>query len=209
MNFYYYFQLPKLTIIALSLATILSLSQCGSNSENPQKPSDNSNTDTSLTVSTPPLLTEDFAKYITEFSSRDFPQRYDAQWLQDFRREEGLKEISPKECEKYLYGREVLNSSQKMSDSGSTSYYYAHNISSTEQYIALVTISYTSSQARVFLSTYKRNGELQQSLLLWEDRAEEQDYAKIAVEDGELTVEVQQEEKARYLVEEGGAIRLI
>ncbi len=162
-------QLKSICLTSLLFAVTVSLVCCNSESANPpQQPP--TLTDSLQTIEPTAVLSEQFASFIQNFPLSSFGKPYDLAWLNSFMEERQIMEISPKDCEKYFYGKPVQSAIGEIELPPNTPFYYVERLPTTDYYITLIFTDLAEPMPSTYLCTYKRDGSFIQGITLHQSK---------------------------------------
>lgn len=119
------------------------------------------------TVQPPMVITQGFASFLKEFPAREGAIVYDSKWLQAFIMGEGVREISPKDCERYIYGKSIISEKNEQHLlPADYAYYYVGRLPDNGQYITIVFTDLSDGDISTYLCTYQRDGQFISGIIL-------------------------------------------
>ncbi len=122
----------------------------------------------------PVIPSSEFIQFTNGFSTRLGNINYDQEWLEEFTQESKIREISPKVCEEFIYGKEVWNHGlentadcyNKKEIPKDKPYYYVGQIADSGNYTILIFSDLEEEATETYLCTYAKDGTFISGIVL-------------------------------------------
>ncbi|MFT5618189.1 MAG: hypothetical protein ACI85I_001420 [Arenicella sp.] len=122
----------------------------------------------------PVIPSSEFIQFANGFSTRLTNINYNEEWLEEFTQESKIREISPKVCEEFIYGKQVWNHGleniadcyNKKKISEDKPYYYVGQIAESGNYTILIFSDLEEQATETYLCTYGKDGAFKSGIVL-------------------------------------------
>ncbi len=122
----------------------------------------------------PVIPSSEFIQFTNGFSARLANINYDEKWLEEFTQDAKIREISPKVCEEFIYGKQVWNHGlenvadcyNKKEISDDKPYYYVGQIADSGNYTILIFSDLEEEATETYLCTYAKDGTFKSGIVL-------------------------------------------